>query len=82
MLFILLCLKKVKWIVLLLASYIYYFIASGRLTIFLIITTISIYLLALALNKVDDKTKEICKDLEKDEKKKIKSERPNKRKSG
>ena len=27
--------KKVKWIVLLLASYIYYFIASGRLTIFL-----------------------------------------------
>ena len=61
--------KKVKWIVLLLASYIYYFIASGRLTIFLIITTISIYLLALALNKVDDKTKEICKDLEKDEKK-------------
>ena len=65
--------KKVKWIVLLLASYIYYFIASGRLTIFLIITTISIYLLALALNKVDDKTKEICKDLEKDEKKKLKA---------
>ena len=72
--------KKVKWIVLLLASYIYYFIASGRLTIFLIITTISIYLLALALNKVDDKTKEICKDLEKDEKKKLKAKANKKKK--
>ena len=72
--------KKVKWIVLLLASYIYYFIASGRLTIFLIITTISIYLLALALNKVDDKTKKLCKDLEKDEKKKLKSKANKKKK--
>lgn len=72
--------KKVKWIVLLLASYIYYFIASGELTVFLIITTISIYLLALWLNKMDDKTKELCKDLEKDEKKKLKAKANKKKK--
>lgn len=64
--------KKVKWGVLLIASYIYYFLSSGKLMIFLLITTISVYLLALGLNRIDDRTKIKCKSLEKEEKKKIK----------
>lgn len=65
--------KKVRWVVLLVASYIYYFIASGKLAIFLIITTISIYLIGLGLNRIDSHTEEICKGLEKDKKKEIKN---------
>ena len=65
--------KKVKWVVLLIASYIYYYISSKQLTIFLIITTISIYLLALGLDKIDSETKSKCKGLEKEEKKKLKN---------
>ncbi len=67
--------KKVKWAVLLIASYIYYFLSSGNLAVFLIITTISVYLLALGLNKIDDNTKNKCKSLDKqdkEQKKKIK----------
>ena len=64
--------KKIKWIVLLLASYIYYFICSGTLAVFLMITTLSIYLLGLGINKIDEKTKAQCKKVEKEEKKKIK----------
>ena len=45
--------KKIKWIVLLLGSYIYYFLSSSKLTIFLIITTISIYVSALLINNID-----------------------------
>lgn len=65
--------KKIKWVVLLVASYIYYFLASGKLTIFLMITTLSIYLIGLGLNKIDDKTTIICKELEKEKKKEAKN---------
>ena len=57
--------KKIKWLVLLIASYVYYFLASGKLTVFLIITTLSVYLVGLGLNKIDEniEIEKILKDL-------------------
>lgn len=65
--------KKIRWIVLLLGSYIYYFFSSAELSIFLLITTVSIYLATIYINKIDIKTKEKCSGQEKDIKKKIKA---------
>ena len=73
--------KKVRWIVLLVGSYIYYFLSSQKLTIFLIITTISIYLSALAISKIDEKTKEKCKGLDKNVKKELKQKASKNKKS-
>ena len=68
--------KKAKWAVLLIASYIYYFLASSKLIVFLLLTTLSIYLIALALGKIDSKAKDKCKEIEEKElKKKIKQSR-------
>ena len=58
--------KKIKWSVLLLVSYIYYLICNGTLAVFLMITTLSIYLLGLGINKIDEKTKAQCKKVEKE----------------
>ena len=62
--------KKAKWVVLLIASYIYYFLASNKLIVFLLFTTISIYLTALLLGKIDNKAKDKCKEIEEKEVKK------------
>ena len=56
------CPKKTKWIVLLVSNYIFYFICSKWLIIYMLITTISIYILALKMGKIDIRTKEKCKD--------------------
>lgn len=65
--------KKIRWCVLLLSSYIYYFLSSAELSIFLLITTVSIYLATIYMNKIDIKTKEKCNGQEKDIKKKLKA---------
>lgn len=61
--------KKTKWIILLIASYVFYFLSSSFLTIFLMITTLSIYLAALGMGKVDEKTKLLIANCEKEKKK-------------
>ena len=61
--------KKIRWIVLLLASYAYYFISSKALTVYLLVTTICIYLVAVGLEKVDIKLKKECEGKEKQQKK-------------
>lgn len=62
--------KKIKWVVLLLASYIFYFLNSTYLTIFIAITTLSIYFVALKISKINDKTKIEAKKIEDKEAKK------------
>ena len=54
--------KRTKGIVLLIASYVFYFINSSKLTIYLIITTISIYCISLLMTKIDKLAKEKCQD--------------------
>src|SRR5574344_2400819 len=66
--------KKIRWLALLVSSYVFYYINSKKLTIFLVITTLSIYLLALLLTKLNNITKEKCKFLEKEEKKILKKQ--------
>ena len=53
--------KRFKWIVLLIASYIYYWLCSKILIIYMLITTISIYVLTLRLGDIDSENKELCK---------------------
>ena len=66
--------KKIKWFVLLASSYVFYWLSSTKLTLFLIFTTISVYLAALIMEKIDNNTKAICNTIEdKKEKKKIKN---------
>lgn len=73
--------KKAKWVVLLVANYIFYFLSSNKLIVFVLLTTLSIYLAALALGMIDKKTKEKCKQVEdKELKKKIKHRAKTKKK--
>ena len=60
-----------KWTVLLIASYLFYFLNSTYLTAFLIITTLSIYFVALSLSKINEETKSALKNIEDKEQKKI-----------
>lgn len=50
--------KKCKWLVLLLASYIFFFLISGKLLIFLLFTTLSIYFFGKKLESIDTKCEE------------------------
>lgn len=66
--------KKVKWLVLLVSSYVFYWLSSNKLIIFLLMTTLSVYFGALIIEAINRKTKEKCKTIEnKEEKKKIKN---------
>ncbi len=49
-LYYLMPLKK-RWLVLLGGSYFFYWLASGKLIVFLLITTVSVYLGALAMER-------------------------------
>lgn len=62
--------KKAKWLVLLIASYIYYFSNSTYLILCILFTTISIYLVALKMSKIDEETKIKVKEIEEKDKKK------------
>lgn len=73
--------KKAKWIVLLVASYIYYFSNSTYLISCILITTLSIYFVALKMNKIDEIAKEKAKNIEdKEQKKQIKHKAKNSKK--
>ncbi len=72
--------KKIKWIVLLLSSYIFYFINSGKLMIFMLLTTVSVYLSALFMGKIDEKAKMATMGLEREQKKVIKQKANKKKK--
>lgn len=66
--------KKVKWAILLVASYIFYFSNSTKLIAFILITTVSIYLAALLMGKIDKSSKNKLQNVEsKEEKKHIKN---------
>ena len=70
--------KKIKWVILLIANYTFYWICSKKMIVYMSITTISIYLLALWMGKIDSKTKELCK---KEEDRKVKKQIKNKAKT-
>lgn len=74
--------KKCQWPLLLLASYIFYYIADPRYLIFIIVTTVSTYLISIKLEKINGRTKEYISEhseLTKDEKKKYKAEMKHKK---
>ena len=54
--------KKFQWIVLLLASYIFYLISARELVIFLLFTTITTFYTGLLLGRTNDKFKQIIAD--------------------
>lgn len=72
--------KKIKWIVLLVASYFFYLASSMQWSIFMIITTISIYYAALKMGKIDEITKKEISGQEKEIKKQIKEKAKKKKK--
>src|SRR5574344_1043774 len=45
--------KKAKWVILLIASYVFYFSNSTKLIAFLLVTTLSVYLVALKMGKIE-----------------------------
>ncbi|MEG2080748.1 MAG: MBOAT family protein [Oscillospiraceae bacterium] len=61
--------KKYKWAVLLTASYVFYIINARKYIIFLLSTTISIYIGGLILNKISDWYSSIKPSLSKEERK-------------
>ena len=72
---------KYKWVVLLLASYIFYIINSGKYTVFIALSTIIIYFSALKIEAINEDLKTKLKNIEnKEEKKKQKNNAKNKKK--
>ena len=70
-------LKKQKWTVLLVASYVFYLFAGYKYVAFILITTVSTYLFALWINRIGVKSKETLKlnkqTWDRDKKKKFKN---------
>lgn len=65
--------KKIKWVILLIASYIFFILNSKALTIFLVISTLTVYFTALKIGKIEKNAKSKCKEInEKEQKKEIK----------
>lgn len=65
--------KKLKWTVLLISSYIFYWINSKRLIVFLLLSTVAVYFAGIFLNRINDTAALAKKGLEKDEKKRVKA---------
>ncbi len=63
--------KKIKWFVLLASSYVFYWLNSNWLIIYMIVTSLSIYLIGLRLGSIEKKRKILCKSETDKEKKKI-----------
>ena len=63
--------KKQRGIVLLLASYIFFFSISGKLIIYLLATTLLIYISGLVIQKIKIKMRNSTKELNKEEKKQV-----------
>ncbi len=72
--------KKLKPIVLLLASFIFFWLFSQKLLIFLIISIISIFLAGLFMNKLEEEKEKELKKAKKELKKEIKNKYKNKKK--
>lgn len=64
---------KHRWKVLLLFSYAFYFLNSGKYIVFILLSTVSIYLTGLMLNKIDDGFAVAKKGIPKESKKEYKA---------
>ncbi len=77
LLYFLFPLKKQKWVILLVASYVFYLLAGYQYAYFIVFTTVTTYLFALWLDRISVKSKEKIKknksEWSRDEKKKYKS---------
>lgn len=60
---------KKRWIVLLVSSYIFYYLSSKNLIIFILLSTLSIYLAGIYIDKVNNKKEELTKEKIKSRKK-------------
>lgn len=72
--------KKCKWLVLLLASYIFFFLISGKLIIFLFLTTLSIYVFGRLIAKTDNDCLNFIENNPESDKKCVKEQFKKKRK--
>lgn len=73
--------KKYKWLVLLSASYLYYIAASRLwLIVFLLMTTLTVYLSAIWLDKINDLFQSVKKLLDRDQRSHLKRNYYGKRK--
>lgn len=65
--------QKARRIVLLLASYLFFWIISGKLILFLLVSTISIYLAGLRISSVQEKCRAETASCEKEQRQKVKA---------
>ncbi|MCH5190765.1 MAG: MBOAT family protein [Oscillospiraceae bacterium] len=65
--------KKLRWLVLLISSYIFFWAISGKLIIYLLFTTLSVYSVGLWISALQKKRASLLKESEKEEKKAIKA---------
>lgn len=72
--------KKYRYLVLLLASLVFFYLISHKLIVFLILSIISIYLGAKSLTKIETKKDALIENLEKEEKKAVKEKYKKKKK--
>lgn len=76
--------QKCQWTVLLIFSYIFYFLVSGKLPIYMLVTTVVTYIAAITIQHFKDKTDAEIKsrsDISRDEKKLLRAQSDKKRKA-
>lgn len=66
--------RRFRWTVLLLGSYAFYCISSGKRVIFLILSTLSVYLAGLLMNRIQARFDAVRKTLAKEERKLCKAQ--------
>ena len=72
--------KKYRYIVLIIASFIFFFMISNKLIAFLILSILSIYLSGRIMNKIDDKKDKALENCKKEDKKAVKEKYKKKKK--
>ena len=64
--------KKYRYLVLIIASFLFFFMVSNKLILFLLLSIVSIYISGRLMNRVDDKKEEKLSNINKEDRKSIK----------
>lgn len=70
--------QKCRWLILLISSYVFFWAISGKLILYLLFTTLSVYVVGLCLSSLQSKRNTLLKEAEKEQKKAIKAKYINK----
>lgn len=73
--------RRFRWVVLLLSSYVFFYLSSGKRVLFLMLSTLSVYLAGVAMNRLQARFDAVRKTLPKEERKPYKAQMKHQKRS-